>query len=214
MIDALRRAASRTRKRWKLWQSFGALKKLGITAYFDDYPPEAIPPQYDDLFGLYLITLRRKPAMILELGGGYSTFVFAHAVRELFSQNYQVTFFSVDESDHWQQVVKDHMPQELLPFVRFWRSDPKLIELNGETVSLFSSLPVTAANLVYVDGGLVPNNHVGADAIVLEHDAPGDYAILVDNRKQTVAFLKRTLTKHYVIGRGPMGSQKLFTRVA
>ena len=193
-------------------QSFRALKKLGIIDYFRDYPPDAIRPRYDDLFGLYLITMRRRPAVILELGGGYSTFVFAHAVRELFLQNNQIAFYSVDESDYWQRVVKNHLPHELLPFVHFWRSDPELIEMNGELVSTFGSLPLTAANLVYVDGGLVPGNRIGADALVLECEAPIDYAVLIDNRKRTVDFLKRNLTKPYVIGRGPTGSQTLFAR--
>jgi hypothetical protein len=111
--------------------------------YFRGYPPDAYQPQYDDLFGLYLITMRRKPVVIVELGGGYSTFVFAHAVRELFLQNCQIEFYSVDESDYWQSVVKSHMPQELIPFVHFWRSNPALVEMNGETVSIFGTLPVT-----------------------------------------------------------------------
>jgi hypothetical protein len=206
------KTVNRVRKRWRRWQSFRALKRLGIIDYFRGYPPDAFPPQYDDLFGLYLITMRRRPAVILELGGGYSTFVFAHAVRELFRQNHQIAFYSVEESDHWQRVVKNHFPRELLPFVHFWRSDPELIEMNGELVSTFGSLPVTAANLVYVDGGLVPGNKIGADAILLEHEAPENYAVLVDNRKQTVAFLKRRLANQYAIGQGLAGSQHLFTR--
>jgi hypothetical protein len=129
------KTARRVRKGWRRWQSFRALKRLGIIDYFRGYPPDAFPPQYDDLFGLFLITMRRRPAVILELGGGYSTFVFAHAVRELFRQNHQIAFYSVDESDHWQRVVKNHFPRELLPFVHFWRSDPELIEMNGELVS-------------------------------------------------------------------------------
>jgi len=208
----LRQSVNGVRKQWRLWRSFRGLKRLGIIAYFDGYPPDAIAPQYDDLFGLYLITLQRKPSVILELGGGYSTFVFAHAVRQLHSQGHQVTLFSVDESDYWQQVVKNHMPRELLPFVSFWRSDPKLTELNGETVSVFSSLPATTANLVYVDGGLVPGNRIGGDAVGLERNAPNDFAVLVDGRKQTVAFLKRAFAKRYAVGRGPIALQTLFTR--
>jgi hypothetical protein len=150
--------------------------------------------------------MQRRPTVLLELGGGYSTFVFARAVRELSNQGCEVAFYSVDESDHWQKVVKDHMPKQLLPFIRFWRSDPKLVEMNGEEVSIFSTLPVTAANLVYVDGGLVPGNKVGADALFLEHNAPDDYAIQVDNRKQTRAFLKRALTKQYHVDRGLNGT--------
>jgi hypothetical protein len=202
-----RQAFARTRKRWRRVHSLRMLRKLGITSYFEGYPPEAFPPQYDDLFGLYLLTLQRRPAVLLELGGGYSTFVLAHAARELSRQQYPIEFHSVDESDHWQQVVKDRMPKELLPFIRFWRSDPKLTELNGEVVSVFASLPVNTANLVYVDGGLVPGNNIGGDAVLLEPQAPQDYAVLVDNRKRTVAFLRRALANQYAVGPGLMGLQ-------
>jgi hypothetical protein len=187
--------------------------ELGIIAYFDGYPANAFRPKYDELLGLYLAVVRRKPRVILELGGGYSTFVIAHAVRELHAQNYEAMFYSVDQSDHWQQVVKNQLPKDLLPFVRFWRADPKLIELTGEAVSIYSSLPVEAANMVFVDGGLVQGNKIGADALLLERNAPEDYAILIDERRHTVAFLKRTLKHRYVIGKGPTGVHTLFARI-
>jgi hypothetical protein len=105
------------------------------------------------------------------------------------------------------------MPKDLLSYVRFWRGDPKLIDLNGEVVSIYNSLPVEAANLVFVDGGLVPGNKIGADALLLERNAPDDYAILIDERRRTVAFLKRTLAHRYVIGKAPTGVHTLIARI-
>jgi hypothetical protein len=207
------RAVRRLATRWRQRRAFRTLSELGVIAYFDGYPPNALQPKYDELLALYLVIQKRKPKVILELGGGYSTFVIAHAVRELHARNCQAIFYSVDQSDHWQQVVKDHMPKDLLPFVRFWRGDPELIELNGETVSIYNSLPVEAANLVFVDGGLVQGNKIGADALLLEQNAPEDYGILIDERRHTVAFLKRTLAHRYVIGKGPTGVHTLFARI-
>ena len=97
--------------------------------------------------------------------------------------------------------------------MHFWRATPKLIEVDGEEVSAFDYLPVAAANLVYVDGGLVSGNVIGADAVLLEALAPGDYAVLVDKRKETVAFLKHALKARYCLGAGAMGTQTLFTRL-
>jgi hypothetical protein len=130
------------RKRWREYKSFRALKKLEMIAYFHDYPASALRADYEDLLGLYLITMQRKPAVLLELGGGCSTFVFAHAVRELSRQGCYVTFYSVDESDYWQGLVKDRIPVELRPFIRFARCDPRLVEMNVETVSIYDPLPV------------------------------------------------------------------------
>ena len=199
--------------RWRQRRAFRTLQELGITASFDGYPPNAHRPKYDELLALYLVIQKRKPRVILELGGGYSTLVIAHAVRKLHEGDHQAIFYSVDESDHWQQVVKDHMPKDLLSYVRFWRGDPKLIDLNGEVVSIYNSLPVEAANLVFVDGGLVPGNKIGADALLLERNAPDDYAILIDERRRTVAFLKRTLAHRYVIGKAPTGVHTLIARI-
>jgi hypothetical protein len=201
-----------------MWLRFGpsysALKELGIIDYFNGYPAEAIPPQYADLWGLYLIVMKRKPAVILELGGGYSTFVFAHAVRTLAQQGTSIKFFSVDESAYWQRIVKDHMPKELMSFVRFHRCDPVVRQIAEESVSTFKDLPVESCNFVYVDGGLLPGAKTGADALLLEQEAPVDYAIQIDHREKTVGFLKRQLKYQYDVGPGLNGVQTLFVRRA
>jgi hypothetical protein len=197
----------------KLGGSYRHLKRAGIINYFEGYPPHAIGPQYADLWGIYLLVMERKPDVLLELGGGYSTFVFAHAARELATKcGVKIKFFSVDESDFWQQVVKDHFPKQLLSYVHFHRSDPEVREIEGERVSVFRNLPVDACNLVYVDGGLLPGAKTGADALLLERKAPSDYAILIDNRQSTVGFLKRALKGRYDVGPGLNGVQTLFVR--
>ncbi len=189
-----------------------ALAELGILAHFDGYPAEAIPPQYANLLAIYRLVLQRMPAVILELGGGCSTFAFAHAVKDLRSRGWHAEFHSVDESDYWQEVVREHMPQDLFRMVHFWRATPRLLTVNGETASAFDSLPVTTANLVYVDGGLAPGNSIGADAVLLESGAPDDYAILVGKRDETVAFLGRALQREYCIRTGPKGGHTIFIR--
>jgi hypothetical protein len=196
----------------KLGPSYRKLKNAGIIDYFDGYPSQALRPQYADLWGLYLIAMERKPDVLLELGGGYSTFVFAHAAWHLAQQGHPIDFFSVDESDFWQQVVKDHLPQHLLPFVHFHRSNPVIEGLEGEPVSIFESLPVASCNFVYVDGGILPGTKIGADALHLEQNAPPDYAIQIDHREKTVSFLKRHLKCEYETGSGLNGVQTLFVR--
>src|SRR5262245_35858840 len=78
----------------RLGSSYRNLKRVDIIDSFVGYPRDAIPPDYDDLWGLYLIVMERRPGVILELGGGYSTFVFAHAVRQLARQGIVVRFIS------------------------------------------------------------------------------------------------------------------------
>lgn len=199
--------------------SYRNLKRLRIIDHFNGYPAEAFEPEYADLWGLYLIVMERKPAVVLELGGGYSTFVFAHAAWSLAEQGHTTKVYSVDESDYWQQVVMSHMPKDLLPFVQFHRSDPCVTEVEGELASVFQSLPVDSCNFVYVDGGLPPGCQTrganrGADALLLERNAPSDYTIQIDGRRKTAVFLQRHLKYNYDIGPGRNGVQTLFVRRA
>ena len=207
----------RTKRRWtqlllRLGPSYRNLKRLGIIDDFNGYPTEAFAPIYADLWGLYLVVMERKPAVVLELGGGYSTFVLAHAARTLRGKGHEVKFFSVDESDHWQRVVMNQMPKDLRPFVHFHWSEPRVAEVEGERVSIFQSLPVDSCDFLYVDGGHVPGVGSAADALLLERNAPSDYAIQIDGRKKTVAFLKRRLKLDYDVGPGLNGVQTLFVR--
>ena len=66
---------------------------------------------------------------------------------------------------------------------------------------------------MYVDGGLVPGNSIGADAVLLEANAPDDYAILIDKRDETVAFLRQALKGKYRVRKGQVGTQTLFTQL-
>ena len=200
----------RISKRHRVRRSYRRLERLGLVEYFRDYPAEAISPKYHELYGLYRLVKKRRPKVMIELGGGYSTFAFAQACHDLAKQGHRIQFYSVDQSDHWQQVVKERMPLILSPFVNFYRATPQLVEINGTPVSVFDSLPVEQANLIFVDGGTVPGNKIGADALQLEKSAPADYAILVDGRKETVAFLRQNLTRRYRMGPGLGGTQTLF----
>jgi hypothetical protein len=203
-LSAPRALLRRNIKRLRRWWAYRQFQRLGLIEYFRDYPADAIKPKFPELYGLYKLVTRRKPAVLLELGGGYSTFALALACRDLAKAGHIVRFYSVDASEHWQGVVKKHMPLELKQFVNFHRAPMHKFELGGETVSAYSSLPVEEANLVFVDGGGLAN------AVLLEKNAPSDYTILVDGRKDTVAFLRRRLHGDYAVGPGPADKQTLF----
>ena len=195
-------------RRWR--RSYRRLERLGLIEYFRDHSAEPVQPKYHELYGLYRLVKKRRPKVVIELGGGYSTFALAQACHDLAKQGHKTQFYSVDQSDHRQQVVKERMPPKLTPFVNFHRATPRLVEIAGTMVSAFDSLPIEQANLIFVDGGNVPGNKIGADALQLEINAPPDYAILVDGRKETVAFLRENLTRRYRIGPGLGGTQTLF----
>lgn len=182
------------------------LARLGLLRHFEDYPTEAIKPKYHELYGLYRLAMERKPRVLLELGGGYSTFVFAQACRDLAARGYRTQFYSVDQSAHWQGIVQSHLPDELCDFVEFHRSEVVEKELNGSPARGFATLPVDSANFIFLDGG------GNCDPVLLERNAPNDYAILVDGRKSTVEFLRKNLRLHYQVGTGPAGTQTLFQR--
>jgi hypothetical protein len=200
----LQKLFRRNMKLMRRWWAYRQLQRLGLIDCFRDYPPEAIKPKYHQLYALYKLVRKRKPAVLLELGGGYSTFAFAQACCDLAKAGHVVRFHSVDGSEYWQGVVKKHMPPELKQFVNFHRVDMHWFELDGESVSAFRSLPVEEANLVFVDGGGMAN------ALLLEKNAPSDYAILVDGRTDTVAFLRRRLHGDYMVKSGPEDHQTFF----
>jgi hypothetical protein len=187
-------------------RAYRELKRIGCIDDFEGYPPTALPPQYDDLLNVYLTIKTRQPTVILEIGGGYSTLVIARAVSELTPHP---EFWSVDLSKYWQDVVRAQLPEALRPFVRFHHGIQKTKAVVGDReLPVTESLPVNSANLVYIDGG------DRGDAILLEQDAPDDYAILVDGREKTVEVLKNGLAHRYRITPGPFGVQTLFTRLS
>jgi hypothetical protein len=206
------RAFAREREQFRSIRAYRTLQAVGCIRDFEGYPVTALPPQYDDLLNLYLLVKERKPRVVLELGGGYSTLVIARAISEL---DTDVVFWSVDANAHWQARVAAQMPDTLRRFVKYHQAKPIVRQFNGETISAFETLPVSYANFLYVDGGgLAAAYGQGGDALVLEKNAPSDYAILVDGRKKTVALLKRGLSGKYHVGPGPVGVQTLFVRLA
>jgi hypothetical protein len=202
-------AYARERKQFQSIKAYRKLQRIGSIADFRDYPITALPPQYDDLLNLYLVVTHRKPKVVLELGGGYSTLVIARALSEL---DADTVFWSVDASEHWQEVVSTHMPVSLKHLVKYHHATPYCQEFNGETISAFETLPVSSANFVYIDGGGIRSCKQGGDALLLEQQAPDDYAILVDGRKRTVDLLRRALRGQYTVGTGPFGVQTLFAK--
>jgi len=201
-------AYDREREQFRNVNAYRKLKQIGYVEDFNGYPITALPPQYDDLLNLYLTIKQRRPKVVLELGGGYSTIVIARAVSEL---EQDTVFWSVDASEYWQGVVKTHMPSSLRTFVNYHHAKPILIQFRGERICAFGTLPVCSPNFIYIDGGEIGDSKdPGGDALLLEENAPDDFALLVDGRRRTVAFLKRALRRHYSVGPGPLGVQTLF----
>ena len=104
------------------------------------------------------------------------------------------------------------MPASLRGFVQYHHAKPIYRQVCGETICAFETLPVSSATFVYVDGGIIHERDQGGDVLLLEENAPDDFAVLVDGRKNTVSLLKRALRGHYNVGPGPFGVQTLIVR--
>ncbi len=213
-IKSPRKAWRIEKEEWALYWFYRYLSKSGLIDALNNRPPEAILPDYNDLYGLHLIVMRRKPEVMLELGGGCSTFVLAQAAHDLSQKGHPSALYSVDQSEYWQQIVKDAMPAHLQPFVRYDLSDVERAKAIGPNVWQYESLPVEAANFVYVDGGSSNDREaIWADAYCLEKSAPTDYTIQVDSRKRTCMFLNESLQRNYKMSPGLRGNQTLFLPV-
>jgi hypothetical protein len=201
------------RAKVRLTPAYQEMQRRGFPAYFAGYPREAIKAEWDDLWGIYSYTVERRPRVVVEIGGGLSTFVFAHAAAELAADGHGMIVHSIDQSDYWQEVVRSRMPERLKPFVSFHRATAVALELEGRHASRLDALPVSSCNLVYVDGGNAAHGSIGTDALILEREAPPDYAILVDGRDNTVAGLEKFLTNKYRVERDRFGRrQTMFIR--
>jgi hypothetical protein len=176
-------------KQLKRWLAYRQIERLGLIDCLQDYPQNAIRPKYDHMYGLYRLVCQRKPEIVLELGGGFSTFALAKACHDLRAVGCSARLYSVDQSPYWQGVVQQHMPSDLRSYVTFHRAD--VTQEHG--ITSFASLPVDRANLVFIDGG------GRADSLRLEEKAPNDFAILVDSRKGVVEFLRSNLRGRYTV---------------
>jgi len=201
---------------------YGHIREYELESLIDiefsrrDAEAGVFPPDWKDLARLHSTVLQRKVTTILEFGVGFSTLIFAHALsinHQLYgeipaskfrrSNAYQV--HSVDTSEAYIAQAAQRIPDDLLNFVFFHRSDATMSTWGGKICSLYDTLPQIFPDFVYLDGpdpnavkGTLHNvttAHadglpMSADLLQIEYFLLPGTLILVDGRTANTRFLK------------------------
>ena len=125
-------------------------------------PGSAYKPQADDLFALYLLVLRQRPAAVMEIGSGWSTLVLALALEESLTDwtledlrhPNKGEILSVDSSSEFSRLSISRCGQAGLAKVHVRPHVSRSIAgtFNDQVCHYFESLPIFSANLIYLDG--------------------------------------------------------------
>jgi len=184
------------------------------------------PPQTDDLVRLHKMVRSRKSFTVLEFGLGYSTIIFADALRKNQEEwealkdkpeirnRFMFQLFAVDASKEWINKTRDIVPEKLLDRINFHFSEVEVGQFNGQLCHYYKNLPDIVPDFIYLDGPApkdVQGNINGlsfkcdertimsGDLLLMESTfLPGTF-ILVDGRTNNVRFLKRNFSREYQI---------------
>lgn len=161
-----------------------------------------LPPDYPDLYNLFRLAMKIKPNVSLELGSGYSTLVFAEALKRISERDTgdeERIHYSLEQDEKYLGLIKDYLDLEHSKYVRFLKTDLIIKEVAKEKVSICSNFPNISINLFYEDRTDHKKYPIAGDALLIEDAMPSNYTICVDGMRPTVDFFKRKLKRKYVI---------------
>jgi hypothetical protein len=122
-----------------------------------------LQPKIDDLARLHWICLSRKALTPLEFGSGFSTVVFADALR-LLSEAYgnwpienlrtstPYLLTSIEEEQRFLETTRARLKPQHLLHVDLIRSSVEIGTHDNRIVTFYSSLPNRASDFIYLDG--------------------------------------------------------------
>jgi hypothetical protein len=158
---------------------------------------------YIDLLNLWLNITRRKPAVILEVGSGYSTFLIVEAIKKLNKKgNLVKKFYSLEQNKVYLNLVKKNMNKSQLQKVTFILTGLKIKKLFNRKVSICTNFPKDKINFFYEDRSDHSKFNIAGDALNIEKKMPANFSICVDGMKSTVNFYKKHLKRKYKLSGG------------
>ena len=181
---------------------------------------EPYPPEFDDLIRLHWLCLSRNVMTVLEIGSGYSTYMFDHAMRtnrarfpnldgKSFRKSNLFEVHSLDASPEWIEITRARGATET---VTYHQSQVRVSEFNGRICTFFDNFPQVSADLIYLDGpdqfnveGSVRNLStahpdrmpMSADLLAIEHFIAPGTLIVVDGRTANARFLAANLQRDW-----------------
>jgi len=161
---------------------------------FDKRPPDALPPDWNDLVYLFNHIMERTNRAgssfhILEFGSGCSTYVI-NTVIDLINFG---KLHSLESNIDWYQINLD-----------MWRaiqhSPVERIYKHNTWCFRYTNRPVIPVDFIYLDGPeLTDQIKVTYDPIDYEPLFRKGFTMIVDGRHETVEFLRKHLKRNYTI---------------
>jgi hypothetical protein len=187
---------------WLLRQWAGhKLRQKGALDVLLDFhahrPPSADLADFTDLWFLYRTIRHRKPRTILEFGSGCSTVILAQALwdNQCHSPERGSYLYSVDADPYWAEATAKAMPTYLQKFCRIVYSPFLEVEHSGTLGSQHANIPDIAPNFLYLDEPAPSPRRM--DILDMEDKFPQDFYMVIDDRQEDTAFLKRNMRRRY-----------------
>ena len=217
---------------------------LGFEMSLDNFKMKNnVDPDYEvpygieikDLCRLHWICLSRKTTQVLEFGSGFSTLIFAHAMKYLRSSHLNwakintrlddpFKVYSIEESSKYAKITMTRL-NSYKDFVDIHISDVNLTEINGKFVTLYETLPNVFPDFIYLDGpsqyatkdsiaGFSINEKfrmpMAADILRIEYFLEPGTIILVDGRSSNAIMLKNNFQRNWKYLHDSVGDFHLF----
>ena len=188
-------------------------------------PSESKPfePEFDDLCRLHFIALSRRCLNILEFGSGFSTAVFADAMRMLSIafkgyalENFRIEtpfhVYAIEEEQRFLEITLNRLNKDLSKYATVSRSSLDVILHDNRMATTYSKLPNISPDLIYLDGpsqfgttkeinGISFSNKsrmpISADILLIEFFLEPGTLIIVDGRTANARFLRSYLKRDW-----------------
>lgn len=202
------------------------LEKQGVLKYLEGVKKGQLEPDYCDLARLHQLVISRNVFTILEFGIGWSTIIFADALKKNeekwknfknkndFRNNNPFKVFSVDSSKGWIDVVNELIPNYFKTYIEISYSEVEATLFNGRICHIYKKIPDIVPDFIYLDGpdpadvkgnvnGMSWKNLertvMSGDVLLMEPIFQPRTFILVDGRTNNARFLANNLQRKWIV---------------
>jgi len=191
------------------------IHKVSKKLYFKNKPYD---PSYDELFFLHNLVTLNKRLTILEIGSGWSTLFFSHALNQN-KMKYQsqseplrgknkFELFVLENEKKYLEISKRRIEKNFKKNktkIHWSLSEVKMSELEGRYCTIYSKFPKVSPDFIYLDGpdqfkvkgnvNKFNSNHedlmpMVSDLIKIEFYLKPGTILVVDGRAANVQFLR------------------------
>ena len=196
-------------------------------------------PELKDLFRLYQFVKLNNRTTILEFGSGWSSLIFAHALKELketkskdtksLRRNNLFELFVLENEKKFLNITKKKFEQtkykNLKSIVRFHFSNVKMISYKGFIATEYDKLPLCNPDFIYLDApgqfkvkgnvnGISTNHYdmmpMACDLLKIEYFLIPGVIIVVDGRSANAAFLRDNFKRKWEYIHDKKNDQHIF----